>query len=117
MADGFKESTPSAVLIVWYEGGEFCTLAHDNGAGPIRIYPRDQYDARLDLGRDEPIMFCGNEDQARVFMTSSPGVDGACQIPTWLAPAFGFNRADFDKAALSLLREQRAPEPVKGGSK
>lgn len=106
-----------AVIIVWFDGDEFCSLAYDNGKGPIRVYPRDQYDARLDLGRDEPIMFCGNEDQARVFMTSQPGVDGAIQIPTWLAPAFGFARADLDADALAVLPEQPDPRALGKRSK
>lgn len=98
-----------AVIIAWHNGDEFCTLAHDNGNGPIRVYPLNEYDARLDLGRDGPIMFCGVEDQARVFMTSQPGRAGAVQIPTRLAPAFGFDRADLDREALALLPEQ--PDP------
>lgn len=104
-----------AVIIAWWNGDEFCTLAHDDGNGPIRVYPLNEYDARLDLGRAEPIMFCGVEDQARVFMTSQPGREGAVQIPTRLAPAFGFARADLDADALALLPEQ--PDPRAGRAK
>jgi hypothetical protein len=114
--DGIVPITACAVLVVWFDGDEFCTLAHDNGEGAIRVYPRDQYDARLDLGRDEPIMFCGSEDQARVFMTGAPGREGAVQIPTRLAPAFGFDRGDLDADALAMLPEQPDP-PVNRSEK
>jgi hypothetical protein len=108
---GDREIFP-AVLIVWFDGKEFCTLAHDNGDGAIRVYPRDQYDARIDLGRDEPLLYCGSERHARAHMTAAQGRDGACQIPTWLAPAFGFPRSDLDGDALAALVEE--PEPERG---
>ena len=76
-----------AVLIVWWNGEEFCALAHDGGRGAIRVYPVHEYDARLDLGRDEPLLFCPVEDQAVAYTQGTPGRGGAVQIPTRLAPA------------------------------
>lgn len=55
-------------------------LAFDGGAGPVRVYPRDQYDSRLDLARvgKGPLPFFDSPVLALAWMNENPGEQ--CQV-------------------------------------
>jgi len=69
------------VAIVWTTNPtnpdpSFSFLAYDGGAGPVRVYHRDQYDGRCDLGRnrakDGPLPFFRHWQEAFDYLTVSP---------------------------------------------
>jgi hypothetical protein len=86
-----KKESPR-VFIAWVREGEsgehwFSTLAWNGGNGPTRTYVKDQYDARLDLGRDiakyGSLPYFDNAGRAFLWMTSN--WDSPCQINVGLA--------------------------------
>jgi hypothetical protein len=54
----------------------FSFLAYNSGNGPVRVYHRDQYDSRCDLGRDRakdgPLPYFANWQAAERFLLTSP---------------------------------------------
>ncbi len=76
------------IVIMWAtnfepDGVSYGFLAHNGGNGPVRVYHRDQYDARCDLGRDRakdgPLPYFGNWQHARQFFLANPART-ECQV-------------------------------------
>lgn len=85
-------TTDCLVAIVWatnvdraktVDDLDFHFLAYDGGNGDVRVYHRDQYDPRCDLGRDRakdgPLPYFGNWQAAERFLLTSPART-LCQI-------------------------------------
>ena len=97
------------VIMVWREGDEFRTLAYNSGKGQVRVYHRDQYDGRCDLGREprfrsaraEPLPYFAEAHRAAEHMAKRPGLDGMCQVQVRAAGSLGFKRHEM--AAVSTL--------------
>lgn len=82
------------VIITWmtkHDNESICSLAWNNGAGPARVYARDQYDSRLDLGRDRtkdgPIPYFKNYREALAWMLANRGEQ--CQVDVIAAHRLG----------------------------
>ena len=76
--------TSVPVCIAWTashaESLYFLTFDGDGGAGSVRVYPRDQYDWRLNLGRGDkgPLPFFDEPVTALAWMNENPGK--RCQV-------------------------------------
>jgi hypothetical protein len=75
-------SKPS-VWVVWSPDGDLDnvkTLVY--GDGSTRVYPKDEYDGRIDLGRTEktPIPYFRYRTAAVAFLVANPGKE--CQVDT-----------------------------------
>ena len=68
-------------------------LAYDNGAGPVRTYEKDRYDARLDLGRSDKLPLVSDRHDVILRLLANRGVDGAIQVPINVVRSFGFEVA------------------------
>jgi hypothetical protein len=85
------------VFIVWIPKHgipQFCFLAWNSGAGPVRAYYKDCYDGRLDLDRagQPPIPYFSNREEAIAWMLAHKGEQ--CQIDAGLADIFGVTLAE-----------------------
>lgn len=82
------------VFIAWVGKGEkhFSFLAYDNGNGQIRVYEKDKYDGRLDLGRTEPLPYFDSYAAAIFWMANHKGEQ--CQVDTKLYKAFRFEKCE-----------------------
>lgn len=88
-----KQQQKQLVIVTWMPAhGEIsvATIAYDNGRGPVRIYERDRYDGRCNLGRTEPLPFFATAEEAMRFMALTRGQDSMCQVACGEAHHFGF---------------------------
>ena len=84
-------NAPERVVILFSaDGTNVSTLAYDGGKGKIRVYDRDQYDARLDTGRTAG-------QKAPYICTASDAIDFVLrhkmkeiQVPLHVARALGY---------------------------
>ena len=72
------------VWIVWSPGGDLDYIkALCYGDGSCRVYNRNHYDARVDLGRneqDKPIPYFRHRHEVLAFLVANPGEQ--CQVDT-----------------------------------
>lgn len=92
-----RKSKPQEVIILWKEkhgtaAHTVMTLAYYSGQGKVRVYHRDQYDGRLDLGRGTPLPYFADGMLALLHMERHLGLDGMCQVSVRTAGALGFKR-------------------------
>lgn len=87
-------------MVMWMEDGSngpsFHTLAWFGGRGHVRTYPRGGYDGRLDLGRDTPLPYFDNADEAAQFMWKNKGTPGLCQVDLSIVHELDYTPSEFD---------------------
>ena len=116
---------PPQVFMVWMNGTRdkdytFETLAYHSGKGQVRVYYKDQYDPRCDLGLEGKRPYFDNSGDAVKYMSDHPGQDGMCQVHHRCAKAFGFQQQELAEVEVPLgLLELKLgqdadsdPEPV-----
>jgi hypothetical protein len=65
------------VIIVWSNDGEsMCTLAYNNGNGPIRVYYKDRYDARCEAN----LPYFREVGPVLAYIAEHPGLAGQVQL-------------------------------------
>jgi hypothetical protein len=92
----YRTTCPSLakVFIVWIpedvEAGVLHTLTSYHGT---RVYVRDNYDPRLDLGREglPPRPYFTSLWDALEHMAANPGTDGTCQVDVRLRGEMGWS--------------------------
>jgi hypothetical protein len=82
------------IIIAWMQKGDndsIFTLGWNNGQGPTRVYDKDRYDARLDMGRDRdrdgPLPCFANYREAMAWMLANRGEQ--CQVTVPAAMRLG----------------------------
>ena len=76
-------STKAQVWIVWSPDGDLDNVrVLSYGDGSSRVYERDHYDSRVDLGRNnnEKAPYFRRRAEALAFLTANPGKE--CQVDT-----------------------------------
>ena len=83
------------VIICWMSNHDtIMSLAYNNGEGVVRVYPKNQYDGRLNLGRASLLPYFDSPKEAYAWMKGNP--DAQCQCNTKIAPALGWERSELD---------------------
>jgi hypothetical protein len=112
---------PPQVFMVWMNTvpgkDTFQTLAYYGGKGQIRVYYKDRYDPRCDLGLEGKRPYFDNATDAVVYMSKNRGTEGMCQVHHRCAKAFGFQRQELAQVEvplglLALTMPDEDPEPV-----
>ena len=82
------------VIITWMQPNDnetVCSLGWNSGQGPTRIYDKDHYDGRLDLGRDRtkdgPLPHFNKAREAFAWMLANRGKQ--CQVHVTVGRAMG----------------------------
>jgi len=85
------------VFICWVSSSShdhIMSLTYNNGMGLVRVYQKDRYDSRLNLGRTEPLPYFDEPSEAYIWMKKNP--DEQCQCNTKIAPSLGWKRSELD---------------------
>jgi hypothetical protein len=95
------------VMVVWVEdrGRSINTLAYHNGRGLVRVYHRDAYDLRLDMGRPDPtvpIPYHGSKLEALLWMADHRGEQ--CQVLLRVGVELGWSREELAQEPDFLVR-------------
>ena len=114
---GGSPPPPIKVFIAWFpDGSEPPSIINtlDSYYG-TRVYLRDLYDGRLDLGRDglPPHPYFDSVHEAFEHMAKNRGLDGTCQIDVRLRDALGWN-GPFNEYLPEGIAEG-LPEPARSG--
>lgn len=94
------------VIIMWmskHDNTSVNSLGYNSGHGPTRVYEKDKYDPRLDLGRDRerngPLPHFSKSREALAWMLGHRGEQ--CQVSLDAAKSFGFDAYELSSEVAS----------------
>lgn len=103
-----KIDYPEIVMICWIEKfdtelPEISTVAYHSGSGSPRVYVKDAYDGRFDLGStpDQKLSYFDNANSAFRYMILNKGHQFACQVNICVVHELGWKPLEFDLDDLS----------------
>jgi hypothetical protein len=83
------------IVIVWLDSKNaesVSALAWNGGAGPLRVYEKDNYDTRLALGKSDTLPLFTSATDAIIWMKANVGEPTQVSLPC--AQVLGFSKQE-----------------------